>query len=152
MGEYQYLQKKENVFISNMEKAKYLSRFLRLQLPTAWTNLDSTNTITHKNVSVNSQNENSVRSSPEIVKDVRKSGVQATKSLIKNIRQLDALNGRANSMRDICSAYKSGCAGLNQEQKDTIEQIAKECWGRSLQECSCRKGGGFIAKNESYLD
>lgn len=70
--------------------------------------------------------------SPEIVKDIQKSGFQATKSLIKYIRRLDELSGKTNSMRDICKAYLSGCAGMSQEQKDTIEQIAKECREQEL--------------------
>ena len=40
-----YLQKKENVFIWDIKKAKHLSRFLGLQLPTAWTNLDFINKV-----------------------------------------------------------------------------------------------------------
>lgn len=52
----EYLRKKENVFIWDAKKAKHLSRFLGLQLPTAWTNLDSANTLMQKSVFVKTQN------------------------------------------------------------------------------------------------
>ncbi|MCM1103584.1 MAG: hypothetical protein NC409_05705 [Clostridium sp.] len=52
-----YLQKKETVYIWNIEKAKHLSRFLGLQLPTAWTNLDFMCTITQKKGYVKEQNQ-----------------------------------------------------------------------------------------------
>lgn len=129
-----YLQKHEqqDIHVIDTEKAKQLPLNIGLQLPQPPIALDYNKNITDFEQHVNPQNEKSTRASPEIVKDIRKSGFQATKSLIKNIRQLDALNGRANSMRDICSAYKNGCTGMNQEQKDLVEKIAKECREQEL--------------------
>ncbi len=128
-----FLEKHENgISIVDKERAKRIFRLAEPRLSAALKSLDYNMTITESEQTVNPQNEKSTRASPEIVKDIRKSGFQATKSLIKNIRQLDALNGRANSMRDICSAYKNGCTGMNQEQKDFVEKIAKECREQEL--------------------
>ena len=126
------LREKDYIVYLDKQKAKFLPPSIEKQYLKAPTRLDYNKNITDFEQTVNPQNEKSTRASPEIVKDIRKSGFQATKSLIKNIRQLDALNGRTNSMRDICSAYKNGCTGMNQEQTDLVEKIAKECREQEL--------------------
>ncbi len=66
------------------------------------------------------------------VEEIMKSGYKPTEKLISNIRKLDALTGKANTMKEIYHAYKDGCAGMNQEQKDAIVQIAQECKQQEL--------------------
>lgn len=129
-----YLQKHEqqSIHIIDIEKVKRLSPSIGLQLPQPPTALDYDKTIHDSKLHVNPQNQKSLRSSPEIVKDIRSAGFQATKSLIRNIRKLDLQTGKTNTIKDICRAYKNGCAGMDQEQRDTIGQIAEECKQQEL--------------------
>lgn len=125
-------QHKNGISIVSKERAKQIFRLAEPRLSAALKSLDYDKTIPDSKLHVNPQNEKSARSSPEIVKDIRSAGFQATKSLIRNIRKLDLLTRKTNTMKDICRAYKSGCAGMDQEQKNTIGQIAEECKQQEL--------------------
>ncbi len=128
-----FLEKHGNgITIVDKERAKQIFRLAEPRLSAALKSLDYDKTIPDSEQHVNPQNEKSARASPEIVKDIRLSGFQATKSLIRNIRKLDALTGKANTMKEICCTYRNGCAGMDQEQKSIIEQIAQECKQQEL--------------------
>lgn len=125
-------REKEFIVYEDKQKAKRLSLTIEKQYLEAPTRLDYDKTIPDSKPHVNPQNQKSLHSSPEIVKDIRSAGFQATKSLIRNIRKLDLQTGKTNTIKDICRAYKNGCAGMDQEQRDTIGQIAEECKQQEL--------------------
>ncbi len=68
----------------------------------------------------------------ELCKEITKHGYKPTGKLISNFRKLDMWTGHAITMIQICCAYKNGCAGMDPEQKDAIEQIVQECKQQEL--------------------
>lgn len=127
-----YLERQKNVIIIDNEKAKQLSRLLGFQLPMAWKVLDYTYTISENDRNVKPADEKKIRAPAEIVKDIRQSGFQATKSLIRNIRQLDGLTGRTNTLKDISAASRQGCPGRQPEEKELTRKIVEECRQQEL--------------------
>lgn len=130
----EYLQKQgqQNIHIINTEKVKQLSPSIGLQLPRPPTALDYSKNITDLEQTVKPAHEKKIRAPAEIVKDIRQSGFQATKSLIRNIRQLDGLTGRTNTLNDISAASRQGCPGRQPEEKELTRKIAEECRQQEL--------------------
>ena len=130
----EYLRKfsENEIHVVSKEKVKQLSPTIGLQLSEAPITLDYNNNVPQKKSYVNENTENTLRKSCDIVKEIRKSGYQATKSLVRNIKKLDALNGKNNTLRGICDTYKNNCLKQSKEEKDIIQEIAKECKEQEL--------------------
>lgn len=133
----EYLQKfdEREIHIINKEKAKLLSPTIGLQLPKAPIKLDYKETISQKPNYVKSENAkdgSAVQERSTIARDIRKSGFTPTKKLINAIQKMDRINGKANTMKDICNAYKGGCVYCGADEKKLINEIAQECKQQEL--------------------
>ena len=133
----EYLQKfdEREIHIINKEKVKLLSPTIGLQLPKAPIKLDYKETISQKPNYVKSENAkdgSAVRERSTIARDIRKSGFTPTKKLINAIQKMDRINGKANTMKDICNAYKGGCVYCGADEKKLINEIAQECKQQEL--------------------
>ncbi len=108
----------DEVYICDKEKAKMLSRFLRLQLPTAWKVLDHTD-ICENIVSQPTENVNK-----KMLDDLKKNNFQPTSSLVNYMKELHKITGRELSIADVSNMY-SGIK--NPEIQDIVKSIAEEC-------------------------
>lgn len=68
----------------------------------------------------------------EIGRDVRKAGFKSTPKIVGSIKRLDNISGKENRMKDICKAYRNGCAGLSVEERELVQAIAEECRAQQL--------------------
>lgn len=128
-------REKNHIAYADKEKVKYLSPTIEKQYLKAPIKLDYKETIPQKGDYVKSENvkaNSSLRGRSAIAQDIRKSGFTPTKGLINAIRKLDQITGRTNTMKDICSAYKSGCVHCGAEEKELINEIAQECKQQEL--------------------
>lgn len=128
----------DEVFIKDIEKAKMLSRFLRLQLPTAWKVLDYSD-ICKKNVSHSTDDVKN-----KICKDLKENGFTPTPSLIQNIQTLNSLLKKDISIKTIHTLHQS----LKHENiQKIIQEIGNECALQEKNQTKIQKGD-FYAKTE----
>lgn len=132
----EYLERQEHVWIVDKEKAKQLSRLLRLQLPMTWKVLDYNTNLPQNPPPVNQNKEKSPclpRSQEEIAKNIQACGFRATSGLIHNVCKLDKLSGRDNTLKEVSESYKHNCDGLSKEETEIVREIAAECRQQELQ-------------------
>lgn len=123
-------REKDNIVYIDKQKAKQLSPTIVKQYHKAPITLDYNTNLPQNPSPVNQNKEKSPclpRSPEEIAKNIQASGFRATAGLIHNVRKLDRLSGRDNTLKDICDTYKNNCDGLSKEETEIVREIAAEC-------------------------
>lgn len=90
----------------------------------------------YSEVKEKNQNPNEVRRK-EIVKDLASHDFKPTKRLVHNILELDKSTGNKNTLSDIARLHKEK-ATLEENAKDILNQIVKECKGQEIAMEQCR--------------
>lgn len=78
-------------------------------------------------------NREKLDSEKNIKEDILKQGFLPTKTLLGNMNTLNSITQKENSLKDICSFYKSkGYLEMGMDQKKLVEDIAVECQSQEL--------------------
>lgn len=86
------------------------------------------------NDALNNQNPIEMRKK-EILRDLTSNDFKPTKRLIHNILELDKNTGNKNTLADIVKIYKGKEVPLDEEAKDLVQQIVKECKAQEMELC-----------------
>lgn len=133
-------QKAGHVVYEDKEKVRKLSPTIEKQYLKAPINPNYENSIANPLSDVNSKKEKNTYAKPageikksDIVKDLKANGFQPTKSLVRNIRELNHLCGKGVSIKEIHDLYKRPDMLEGEAAKEAVNQIAAECRAQEME-------------------
>lgn len=133
-------QEAGHVVYEDKEKVRKLPLTIEKQYLKAPINPNYENSIANPLSDVNGKKEKNTYAKPageikksDIVKDLKANGFQPTKSLVRNIRELNHLCGKGVSMKEIHDLYKHPDMLEGEAAKEAVNQIAAECRAQEME-------------------